>query len=52
VEISRYNTSTKTSLNLAPFDKISKSGDGGGSRCSFGIKRKERGIKSWKFKVG
>jgi hypothetical protein len=34
VEISTYNTSTKRSLYLAPFDKISKSGgggDGGGS---------------------
>jgi hypothetical protein len=31
VEILIYNTSTKRSSNLAPFDKISKSGDGGGS---------------------
>jgi hypothetical protein len=31
VEICLYNTSTKRSSNLAPFDKISKSGDGEGS---------------------
>jgi hypothetical protein len=29
VEILICNISTKRSLNLAPFDKISKSGDGG-----------------------
>jgi hypothetical protein len=29
-----YNTSTKRSSNYAPFDKVSKSGDGG---CSGGI---------------
>jgi hypothetical protein len=31
VEILFVNTSTKGSSNLAPFDKISKSGDGGHS---------------------
>jgi hypothetical protein len=31
VEICLYNTSTKRSSNRAPFDKISKSGDGVGS---------------------
>jgi len=31
VEIVLYNISTKRSSNLAPFYKISKSGDGGGS---------------------
>jgi hypothetical protein len=31
VEISNYTTSTKRSSNVAPFDKIRKSGDGGGS---------------------
>ena len=31
VEISIYNTSTARILIWAPFDKISKSGDGGGS---------------------
>jgi hypothetical protein len=31
LEVSNYNTSTKRSSNPAPFDKISKSGDGGGS---------------------
>ncbi|HKG89352.1 MAG TPA: hypothetical protein VKA95_13590 [Nitrososphaeraceae archaeon] len=35
VEISTYNTSTKRSLNQAPFSKISKSGDGGGSGGSY-----------------
>lgn len=30
MEISVYDTSTKTTSNLAAFDKISKSGDGGG----------------------
>jgi hypothetical protein len=30
VEISTYNTPTKRGLNLAPPNKISKSGDGGG----------------------
>jgi hypothetical protein len=30
VEISVYDTSTKTTSNPAAFDKISKSGDGGG----------------------
>jgi hypothetical protein len=34
VEILLCNTSTKTSSNYAPFDKISKSGDGG---CSGGF---------------
>jgi hypothetical protein len=32
VEISTYNTSTKRNPNQAPFDKISKSGDGGPGR--------------------
>jgi hypothetical protein len=31
VEILVYDASTKRSSNLTPFDKISKSGDGGGS---------------------
>jgi hypothetical protein len=31
VEIPIHNTSTERSLIWAPFDKISKSGDGGGS---------------------
>jgi hypothetical protein len=31
VEVPNYNTSTKRSSNLAPFGKISESGDGGGS---------------------
>jgi hypothetical protein len=31
VEISNCNTSNKRSSNAAPLDKISKSGDGGGS---------------------
>jgi hypothetical protein len=39
VEIYTYDASTKRSLNLAPFDKISESGDGGDS---FHIKRKEK----------
>ena len=38
MEISTYNLSTKRSLNLAPFDKISKSGDGGGSGGSLDTK--------------
>jgi hypothetical protein len=39
VEIPFLDTSTKRSLNLAPFDKISKSGDGGGSGGCLGTKR-------------
>jgi hypothetical protein len=35
VEILLHNTSTKRSPNQAPFNKISKSGDGGGSGGSF-----------------
>jgi hypothetical protein len=35
VEILLNDISTKRSPNLAPFDKISKSGDGGGSGGSF-----------------
>jgi hypothetical protein len=38
VEISTYNTSTKRSSNLAPVDKISKSGDNGGSGDIFRTK--------------
>jgi hypothetical protein len=38
VEISDYDISTKRSLNLAPFGKISKSGDSGGSGGSLGFK--------------
>jgi len=39
VEILSDDTSTKRSSNQAPFDKISKSGDGGGSGGSFITKR-------------
>lgn len=35
VDMCTYNSSTARSLNQAPFDKISKSGDGGGSGDSF-----------------
>jgi hypothetical protein len=38
VEILLYNTSTKSSSNRAPFDKISKSEDGGGSGGSLDTK--------------
>jgi hypothetical protein len=38
VEISTYNTPTKRSLNLAPPNKISKSGDGGDSGGCLGTK--------------
>jgi hypothetical protein len=34
VEILFVNTSTKTSSNQAPFDKLSKNGDGGYSEIS------------------
>ena len=34
MEILFYNISTKRSSNQAPFDKISKSGDGGGSSAT------------------
>jgi hypothetical protein len=37
VEILLSDTSTKRSSNLAPFGKISKSGDGGGSGDIFHI---------------
>ncbi|HKG87403.1 MAG TPA: hypothetical protein VKA95_03690 [Nitrososphaeraceae archaeon] len=39
MEISTYNTSTKRGLILAPFVKISISGDGGDSGGSFITKR-------------
>jgi hypothetical protein len=39
VEIPFLDTSTKRSLNLAPFDEISKSRDGGGSGGCFVTKR-------------
>jgi hypothetical protein len=38
VEILLVDTSTKRSSNPAPFDKISKSGDSGGSGDIFSIK--------------
>jgi hypothetical protein len=38
VEIYTYDASTKRSLNIAPLDKISKSGDGGGSGGCLDIK--------------
>jgi hypothetical protein len=38
VEILYFDISTKRSPNQAPFDKISKSGDGGGSGGSLGFK--------------
>jgi hypothetical protein len=41
VEIYANNTSTKRSLNLAPFDKISEGGDGGDGGGSLHIKMKE-----------
>jgi hypothetical protein len=41
VEMSTYNTSTKRRSNQAPFSKISKSGDGGGSGDTFAYKKKE-----------
>ncbi len=41
MEILTYNTSTKRGSNLAPFDKISKSGDGGGSGGSLDTKEWE-----------
>ncbi|HEY9385992.1 MAG TPA: hypothetical protein VIP70_03050 [Nitrososphaeraceae archaeon] len=42
VEICPCNTSTKTRLNTASFDKTSKSGDSGGSGGSLGTKRRIR----------
>jgi hypothetical protein len=39
VKIPLVNISTKRSLNQAPFGKINKSGDGGGSGGSFRNKR-------------
>jgi hypothetical protein len=36
VEIYTYIASTERSLNLTPFDKIGKSGDGGGSSITVG----------------
>jgi hypothetical protein len=44
VEIRLIDTSTGISLNQVPFDKISKSGDGGDSGDTLHIKRKEEKV--------
>ena len=41
MEILNHNTSTGIRVIQAPFDKISKSGDGGDGGGSFHIKRKD-----------
>jgi hypothetical protein len=47
VEIYTHNTSTYRSSNLAPFDKISKSGDAEGSGDIFTILKGVKLEKTW-----